>query len=83
MGRPGGTTFEINIMQQSISLQYLIRVMFLLSFVLIIFQHPLMPPYGTPVPYPAIYPHGGVYAHPNMATVILVCVCVCVFCIFF
>ncbi|KAK6258389.1 hypothetical protein SCA6_012863 [Theobroma cacao] len=31
-------------------------------------QHPLMPPYGTPVPYPAIYPPGGVYAHPNMAT---------------
>ncbi|XVF59584.1 hypothetical protein PTKIN_Ptkin07bG0287700 [Pterospermum kingtungense] len=31
-------------------------------------QHPLMAPYGTPVPYPAIYPPGGVYAHPNMAT---------------
>ncbi|XP_022858288.1 G-box-binding factor 1 [Olea europaea var. sylvestris] len=31
-------------------------------------QHPLMPPYGTPVPYPAIYAPGGVYAHPNMAT---------------
>ncbi|XP_024932451.3 G-box-binding factor 1 isoform X5 [Ziziphus jujuba] len=31
-------------------------------------QHPLIPPYGTPVPYPAIYPPGGVYAHPNMAT---------------
>ncbi|KAJ0097579.1 hypothetical protein Patl1_28886 [Pistacia atlantica] len=31
-------------------------------------QHPLMPPYGTPVPYPAIYPPGGVYAHPTMAT---------------
>ncbi|OMO56856.1 hypothetical protein CCACVL1_26212 [Corchorus capsularis] len=30
-------------------------------------QHPLMPPYGTPVPYPAMYPPGGVYAHPNMA----------------
>ncbi|XP_057962705.1 G-box-binding factor 1 isoform X2 [Malania oleifera] len=29
-------------------------------------QHPLIPPYGTPVPYPALYP-GGVYAHPNMA----------------
>ncbi|GER42583.1 G-box binding factor type leucine zipper factor [Striga asiatica] len=28
-------------------------------------QHPLMPPYGTPV-YPAMYPPGGVYAHPNM-----------------
>ncbi|XP_056170787.1 G-box-binding factor 1 isoform X3 [Syzygium oleosum] len=27
-------------------------------------QHPLIPPYGTPVPYPAIYPP---YAHPNMA----------------
>jgi plant G-box-binding factor len=25
-------------------------------------QHPLMPPY----PYPAMYPPGGVYAHPNM-----------------
>ncbi|KAI5684229.1 hypothetical protein M9H77_05457 [Catharanthus roseus] len=31
-------------------------------------QHPLMPPYGTPVPYPALYPPGGVYAHPTMAT---------------
>ncbi|XP_024023593.1 G-box-binding factor 1 isoform X3 [Morus notabilis] len=31
-------------------------------------QHPLIPPYGTPVPYPAIYPPGGVYAHPNMPT---------------
>uniref|UniRef100_A0A803L815 BZIP domain-containing protein n=1 Tax=Chenopodium quinoa TaxID=63459 RepID=A0A803L815_CHEQI len=30
-------------------------------------QHPMMPPYGTPVPYPALYPPGGVYAHPNMA----------------
>ncbi|XWS29319.1 hypothetical protein CRYUN_Cryun24cG0018900 [Craigia yunnanensis] len=31
-------------------------------------QHPLMTPYGTPVPYPAIYPPGGIYAHPNLAT---------------
>ncbi|KAJ4714459.1 putative G-box-binding factor [Melia azedarach] len=31
-------------------------------------QHPLMPPYGTPVPYPAIYPPAGVYAHPSIAT---------------
>ncbi|GMI86414.1 G-box binding factor 1 [Hibiscus trionum] len=30
-------------------------------------QHPLMPPYGTPVPYPAMYPSAGMYAHPNMA----------------
>ncbi|XP_050205944.1 G-box-binding factor 1 isoform X2 [Mercurialis annua] len=30
-------------------------------------QHHLMPPYGTPVPYPALYPAGGVYAHPSMA----------------
>ncbi|KAF2295084.1 hypothetical protein GH714_031415 [Hevea brasiliensis] len=29
-------------------------------------QHPLIPPYGTPVPYPALYPAGGLYAHPNM-----------------
>ncbi|KAL6012373.1 hypothetical protein ACLOJK_002860 [Asimina triloba] len=30
-------------------------------------QH-LMPPYGTtPLPYPPIYPHGGMYAHPHMA----------------
>nr|CAA52896.1 G-box binding protein [Solanum lycopersicum] len=27
-----------------------------------------MPPYGTPVPYPALYPPAGVYAHPNIAT---------------
>ncbi|KAF7828826.1 G-box-binding factor 1 [Senna tora] len=31
-------------------------------------QHPLIPPYGTPVPYPPMYPPGGVYAHPSMAT---------------
>ncbi|KAH6797103.1 G-box binding factor 1 [Perilla frutescens var. hirtella] len=31
-------------------------------------QHPMMPPYGTPVPYPALYPPGAIYAHPNMAT---------------
>ncbi|XP_050367882.1 G-box-binding factor 1 isoform X2 [Argentina anserina] len=31
-------------------------------------QHPMMPPYGTPVPYPAMYPPGGVYAHPGMVT---------------
>ena len=35
-------------------------------------QHPLIPPYGTPVPYSALYPPGGVYAHPNLATVILI-----------
>ncbi|XP_056849095.1 G-box-binding factor 1-like isoform X3 [Raphanus sativus] len=28
-------------------------------------QH-MMPPYGTPVPYPAMYPPGTVYAHPAM-----------------
>ena len=32
-------------------------------------QHPLMPPYGTPVPYPALYPPAGVYAHPNIPMV--------------
>ncbi|XP_047338598.1 bZIP transcription factor 16-like [Impatiens glandulifera] len=26
---------------------------------------PMMPPYGTP-PYVAMYPHGGIYAHPSM-----------------
>ncbi|XP_057449414.1 G-box-binding factor 1 isoform X2 [Lotus japonicus] len=31
-------------------------------------QHPLIPPYGTPVPYPAMYPPGAVYAHPSMTT---------------
>nr|XP_043606088.1 G-box-binding factor 1 isoform X2 [Erigeron canadensis] len=29
-------------------------------------QHPMMSPYGTPVPYPAMYPPAGVYAHPSM-----------------
>ncbi|XP_024982912.1 G-box-binding factor 1-like isoform X2 [Cynara cardunculus var. scolymus] len=29
-------------------------------------QHPMMPPYGTPVPYPALYPPAGVYGHPSM-----------------
>ncbi|KAK1301141.1 G-box-binding factor 1 [Acorus calamus] len=28
-------------------------------------QH--FPPYGTPLPYPAMYPHGGMYSHPSMA----------------
>eukprot|EP00249_Psilotum_nudum_P014759 c24988_g1_i3 orf=729-2108(+) len=27
---------------------------------------PLMPPYGSPSPYAAIYPHGAMYAHPSM-----------------
>ncbi|KAK4262199.1 hypothetical protein QN277_027784 [Acacia crassicarpa] len=31
-------------------------------------QHPLIPPYGTPVPYHPMYPPGCVYAHPGMAT---------------
>ncbi|XP_077214952.1 G-box-binding factor 1-like isoform X3 [Tasmannia lanceolata] len=30
-------------------------------------QH-LMPPYGTPLPYPAMYPPGGIYGHPSMAS---------------
>lgn len=38
-------------------------------FLFTTFQHPMMPPYGTPVPYPAMYPPGGVYAHPGMVTV--------------
>ncbi|KAI3922064.1 hypothetical protein MKX01_005753, partial [Papaver californicum] len=25
--------------------------------------HHLMPPYGTPIPYPGLYPHGGLYPH--------------------
>ncbi|KAD4888420.1 hypothetical protein R6Q59_034560 [Mikania micrantha] len=29
-------------------------------------QHPMMPPYGTPVPYTAMYPPAGVYGHPGM-----------------
>lgn len=29
-----------------------------------------MPPYGAPVPYPALYPPAGVYAHPNIPMVI-------------
>lgn len=29
-----------------------------------------MPPYGTPPhPYVAMYPHGGLYAHPSMPPV--------------
>lgn len=31
-----------------------------------------MPPYGTaPHPYVAMYPHGGLYAHPSMPPVFL------------
>ncbi|XP_074275261.1 G-box-binding factor 1 [Silene latifolia] len=33
-------------------------------------QHPMMPPYGTPVHYPGLYPPGGVYAHPNIGTIV-------------
>lgn len=29
-------------------------------------QHPMMAPYGTPVPYPAMFPPGNIYAHPSM-----------------
>ncbi|VVB10001.1 unnamed protein product [Arabis nemorensis] len=29
-------------------------------------QHHMMSLYGTPVPYPAMYPPGAVYAHPSM-----------------
>ncbi|KAI3742214.1 hypothetical protein L1987_59894 [Smallanthus sonchifolius] len=29
-------------------------------------QHLMMPPYGTPVPYPYVYPPTGVYGHPSM-----------------
>ncbi|KAK9066901.1 hypothetical protein SSX86_014225 [Deinandra increscens subsp. villosa] len=29
-------------------------------------QHPMMPPYGTPVPYAAMYPPAGIYGHPSM-----------------
>lgn len=35
-----------------------------------LFQHPMMSPYGTPVPYPTMYPPAGVYAHPSMPMVI-------------
>ncbi|KAI3996603.1 hypothetical protein MKX01_009435 [Papaver californicum] len=28
-------------------------------------QH-LMPPYGTPIPYPGLYPHGGLFPHPGV-----------------
>lgn len=32
-------------------------------------QH-IMPPYGTPPhPYVAMYPHGGIYAHPTLPSV--------------
>lgn len=31
-------------------------------------QHPMMPPYGTPVHYPALYPPGSVCPHPNIET---------------
>lgn len=27
---------------------------------------PLMPPYGTPPPYAAMYPHGQIFTHPSM-----------------
>ncbi|XP_047323533.1 G-box-binding factor 1 [Impatiens glandulifera] len=32
-------------------------------------QHAMIPPYGTPVPYPALYPHGGSYPHPSTAQI--------------
>lgn len=38
----------------------------LLIFKFFHIQH-MMPPYGAP--YAAIYPHGGIYAHPSIAMV--------------
>nr|XP_043631305.1 G-box-binding factor 1-like isoform X2 [Erigeron canadensis] len=29
-------------------------------------QHPMMPPYGTQIPYPGLYSPPGVYTHPGM-----------------
>lgn len=31
-------------------------------------QHHFMPPYGTPMPYPALFPPGGIFAHPTLPT---------------
>lgn len=37
------------------------------------FPQPIMPPYGTPPhPYVAMYPHGGIYAHPSIHPVLMV-----------
>jgi hypothetical protein len=41
-------------------------------FLLVMFQHLLIPLYGTPIPYLSLLPPWGVYIHPNMTTVILV-----------
>ena len=36
-------------------------------------MQPIMPPYGTPPhPYVAMYPHGGIYAHPPIPPVLFV-----------
>jgi hypothetical protein len=43
-----------------------------LIFLLVIFQHLLIPPYGTPIPYLGLLPPWGVHTHPNMTTIILV-----------
>jgi hypothetical protein len=43
-----------------------------LIFLLVMFQHLLIPPYGMPIPYPGLLPPWGVHTHPNMTTVILV-----------
>ena len=31
-----------------------------------------MPPYGTPPPFAAMYPHGGIYSMPPVSDVVLV-----------
>jgi len=67
LGKPGG---HLLLFEKSISSTHLTEKL-LIFFSIDNFQHPLIPPYGTPVPYPALYPAGGVYAHPNMAPVIM------------
>jgi len=67
LGKPGG---YLLLFEKSISSTHLTEKL-LIFFSVDNFQHPLIPPYGTPVPYPALYPAGGVYAHPNMAPVIM------------
>ena len=63
VGKPGKYHISFGIYASTIFIRECSHYSFLLS------QHPLIPPYGTPVPYPAIYPPGSVYAHPSMATV--------------
>lgn len=69
VGRPGDCYVVMTCMLNKCMVPLRLRSLYLL-FVDALFQH-LMSPYGTPLPYPALYPHG-VYPHPTVPSVITI-----------